>query len=230
MNRYKSLLFFLIIALAFAYGCAKKPDEELSSAEAALQAAQEAGAQELAPEEYEAAEELLKRAKELIAQGKYDEAKELLQQARAKAEEARSKAEFAKQEQELEKMRRGVPEVSGLGIQDIFFDYDRYNIRSDAISVLDQNAQVLRTNANVNVVIEGYCDIRGTDEYNLALGQRRAESTKNYLVRLGISPARIQAVSRGETTQWGEGTDEYAYQQNRRAHFIPTSTTFGPSS
>lgn len=231
MSKNRFLILFFIVSLAFAFGCAKKPDEELSSAEAALKAAQEAGAQELAPEEYQAAEDLIRRAKELISQGKYDEAKELLRQARAKAEEARSKAEFAKKEQELEKLRRGVPEVSGLGIQDIFFDFDRSYIRADARPVLDQNAQILRSRPDVNVVIEGYCDIRGTDEYNLALGQRRAESTKDYLVRLGISPSRIQAVSRGETTQWAEGTDEYSYQQNRRAHFIPTSTSFGgPSS
>lgn len=221
-NSIAILFLVLVVFLAFASGCAKKPDEELSSAEAALKAAQDAGAQELAPEEYKSAEELIERAKDLISQGKYKEARELLTQARAKAEEARSKAEFAKQEQELEKLRRGVPEVTGLGIQDIFFDFDRYNIRSDARPVLDQNAQILTNNPNISVVIEGYCDIRGTDEYNLVLGQRRAESARDFLLRLGISSSRIHAVSRGETTQWAEGTTEDAYQQNRRVHFIPT--------
>jgi peptidoglycan-associated lipoprotein len=221
----------LLLTLTVGFGCAKKPDQELSSAEEALRAAQEAGAQELAPEEYEAAEKLIERARELISQGKYDEARELLSQAKAKAEEAKNKAEFAKQEKNLEELRQGIPQVTGLGIQDIFFDYDRSNITTDARPVLDNNASILRNNANVNVVIEGYCDIRGTDEYNLALGQRRAESAKDYLVRLGISPSKIQAVSRGETTQWAEGTTEEAYQQNRRAHFIPTSASFGgPSS
>jgi peptidoglycan-associated lipoprotein len=231
MSKNKSLILFLFLVLTVAFGCAKKPDQELSSAEEALRAAQEAGAQELAPEEYEAAEKLIERARELISQGKYDEARELLSQARAKAEEAKNKAEFAKQEKNLEELRQGIPQVTGLGIQDIFFDYDRSNITTDARPVLDNNTSILRNNANVNVVIEGYCDIRGTDEYNLALGQRRAESAKDYLVRLGISPSKIQAVSRGETTQWAEGTTEEAYQQNRRAHFIPTSASFGgPSS
>ena len=68
--------------------------------------------------------------------------------------------------------------------------------------------------------MEGYCDIRGTEEYNLALGQRRAESVKSYLVGVGVSPAIIQAVSKGETEQWAPGATEYAYQQNRRAHFV----------
>ncbi len=231
MRNNKALIFLMLFVLAFGFGCAKKPDQELSSAEEALRAAQEAGAEELAPEEYEAAEKLIERARELIGQGKYDEARELLSQARAKAEEAQNKAEFAKQEKNLEELRQGVPQVTGLGIQDIFFDYDRSSITADARPVLDNNASILRNNPNVNVVVEGYCDIRGTDEYNLALGQKRAESVKDYLVRLGTSPSKIQAVSRGETAQWAEGTTEGSYQQNRRAHFIPTSASFGgPSS
>jgi peptidoglycan-associated lipoprotein len=71
------------------------------------------------------------------------------------------------------------------------------------------------------VVIEGYCDVRGTEEYNLALGQRRADSTKNYLVGIGVSPSKVQAVSKGETEQFAFGASEYDYQQNRRAHFVP---------
>ncbi len=231
MKNNKCLVYFLLLVLAFSLSCAKKPDQELGSAEDALRAAQEAGAEELAPEEYEAAEKLIERARELISQGKYDEARELLRQARAKAEEAKSKAEFAKQEKNLEELRQGIPALSGLGIQDIFYDYDRSTITADARSVLEGNGSILSNNSNVNVVIEGYCDTRGTDEYNLALGQRRAESAKDYLVRLGISPLRIQAVSRGETSQWSEGTSEGAYQQNRRSHFIPTSASLGgPSS
>jgi len=231
MKNNKSLVYFLLLVLAFSLSCAKKPDQELGSAEDALRAAQEAGAEELAPEEYEEAEKLIERARELISQGKYDEARDLLSQAKAKAEEAKSKAEFAKEEKNLEELRQGIPALSGLGIQDIFYDYDRSSITADARSVLDGNGSILKNNPNVNVVIEGYCDTRGTDEYNLALGQRRAESAKNYLVRQGISALRIQAVSRGETSQWAEGASEGAYQQNRRAHFIPTSASLGgPSS
>jgi peptidoglycan-associated lipoprotein len=224
MNKNKPIMLFLSIVLTLVLGCAKKPDAELISAREALRAAQEAGAQDL--QEYKDAEELIKKAEELMNQGKYKEARDLLLQARAKAEEAKRKAELAKGEEKgLEELRRGIPEVTGLGIQDIFFDFDRYNIRADAVLVLEQNAKILKDNPDVNVVIEGYCDIRGTEEYNLALGQRRAEATKNYLVRLGVSPTRIQAVSRGETTQWAEGTSEDAYQQNRRAHFIPTKVS-----
>jgi peptidoglycan-associated lipoprotein len=89
--------------------------------------------------------------------------------------------------------------------------------------VLRENAQIIQNNPGVLVVVEGYCDIRGTEEYNLALGQRRADTTKAYLVGLGASYSKLEAVSKGETEQWAPGTSEEAYQENRRAHFVPTS-------
>lgn len=221
------ILFPVLILLTFALGCAK-PTKELSDAETALRAAKEAGAEELAPEEYKSAEELIERAKDLIHQGKYKEASELLREARMKADEAKNKAMVAQQkgatEEQLEKLKqRGTPEMPGVGLEDMLFDFDRYNIRADARPVLEKNAEILKNKPSIHIVIEGYCDVRGTEEYNLALGQRRADAAKNYLIKLGISPGRIEAISRGETTQWAEGTTEDAYQQNRRAHFIPTS-------
>lgn len=106
-------------------------------------------------------------------------------------------------------------------LTDIFFDFDKYDIRPDAVPVLQENAEVLRENPELSIVIEGYADIRGTDEYNLRLGQRRADATKAYLVGLGVDPKRIETVSKGETTKFAVGTTEYAYQLNRRARFIP---------
>ncbi|MCK5709520.1 MAG: OmpA family protein [Deltaproteobacteria bacterium] len=115
------------------------------------------------------------------------------------------------------------PSGSSFGLVDVFFNYDSQNITSESRSVLNQNASIINNSGGKFqvVVIEGYCDIRGTEEYNLALGQRRAESTKNYLVGLGVSPSKVQAVSKGETEQFAFGTSEYDYQQNRRAHFVP---------
>jgi len=106
-------------------------------------------------------------------------------------------------------------------LTDIFFDFDKYDIRPDAVPVLQENVEVLKNNPELSIVIEGYADIRGTDEYNLRLGQRRADATKAYLVGLGIAPSRIETVSKGETTRFAIGTTEYAYQLNRRARFIP---------
>ncbi len=228
--------FVVLVVALYITGCAK-PNEELTNAEAALQSAKEAGAPELAPTEYQAAEDLIKRAKDLIAQGKNKEARELLEEARFKAIEAKGKAIMAKsesamtpeeqraREQKLEELKRGGGLSRGpdIGLQDVFFDFDKANVRADGRGVLKEDAEIMRNNPGVFVVIEGYCDTRGTEEYNLALGQRRADSVKAYLVGLGVSPSKLEAVSKGETEQWAPGNTEEAYQQNRRAHLTPTS-------
>ncbi|HEY7536170.1 MAG TPA: OmpA family protein [Thermodesulfobacteriota bacterium] len=232
----KTTVVLLSVLLVFIYigGCAGT-DKELADAEAALQAAKDAGAQQYAPTEYQAAEDLINRAKQLMAAGQTQEARELLEQARYKAIEAKGKAMIAKsegamteeermaKEQELQRLKEGGLGGMEIGLQDIFFDYDRADIRPDARSVLRENAQIIQNNPGVLVVVEGYCDIRGTEEYNLALGQRRADTTKAYLVGLGASYSKLEAVSKGETEQWAPGTSEEAYQENRRAHFVPTS-------
>ena len=115
------------------------------------------------------------------------------------------------------------PPIPVTDLKDIFFDFDKSDIRMDAQAVLGENAEILMVDANVTVLIEGYADIRGTPAYNLQLAQRRADATKAFLVGLGIDPSRITTASGGETTQFGAGTTEEAYQLNRRAHFIATS-------
>ena len=105
-------------------------------------------------------------------------------------------------------------------LKDIFFDFDKHNIRPDAAAVLKEDVQLLRDNPDMMVMIEGYADVRGTPAYNLRLAQRRVDSTKAYLVQLGIDPMRIQTSSGGETEKFGVGTTEEAYQLNRRTHFI----------
>lgn len=108
-------------------------------------------------------------------------------------------------------------------LSDIFFDFDMSFIRPDAVPVLVQNAQTLRDNPELNVVIQGYADIRGTNEYNIRLGKRRAEATKRYLSDLGINPKRIISLSEGETIKFAPGTTEDEFQLNRRSHFVPVS-------
>ena len=106
-------------------------------------------------------------------------------------------------------------------LADIFFDFDKSHIRDDAVPVLMQNANTLRDNPNLTIVIHGYADIRGSDGYNIRLGKRRALATKNYLASLGIDPRRIIAISKGETIKFAPGSTESEYQLNRRAHIIP---------
>ena len=105
-------------------------------------------------------------------------------------------------------------------LQDVFFDYDASTLSSQAQSTLDANGRLLLDNANVSVQIEGHCDERGTVEYNLALGDRRAQSARDYLVRYGVPAARLSTVSYGEERPFATGSDESAWAQNRRAHFV----------
>ena len=102
----------------------------------------------------------------------------------------------------------------------IFFDYDRYEIRSDAAPVLEANAQWLKSHPTVRILIEGHCDERGTEEYNLALGEKRAKSAMDYLISLGISPDRIKIISYGKSQPLDPGHDENAWAKNRRAQFL----------
>ena len=104
-------------------------------------------------------------------------------------------------------------------VQDIFFDYDTDDIRADAQATLSKDASYLVSHPGVKVVIGGYCDERGSDEYNLALGQRRAESTKNALVQAGVGGDRVRVISYGKEKPFCTQSDESCWQQNRRAGF-----------
>jgi peptidoglycan-associated lipoprotein len=104
-------------------------------------------------------------------------------------------------------------------VHDIFFDYDTPDIRSDAQTILSQDAAYLNSHPNVKVVIGGYCDERGSNEYNLALGQNRAEAARNALVNAGVAASRLRVISYGKEKPFcGESTEE-CWQQNRRAGF-----------
>jgi peptidoglycan-associated lipoprotein len=104
-------------------------------------------------------------------------------------------------------------------VQDIFFDYDTYDVRSDAQSTLSHDASYLVSHPNIKVVIGGYCDERGSDEYNLALGQNRADAAKNALVTAGVAADRIRVVSYGKEKPFCTESTEECWQQNRRAGF-----------
>lgn len=106
------------------------------------------------------------------------------------------------------------------GLSPIYFDFDQAGIRSDMEARMAQNGAFLQKNAGSSVVVEGNSDERGTNEYNLALGERRAQNAKQFLVGLGVSEGRIRTLSYGEEKPLFEGQDEDAYSQNRRADFV----------
>jgi peptidoglycan-associated lipoprotein len=106
---------------------------------------------------------------------------------------------------------------------DIRFDYDQFNIRDDQRATLQRNADYLRRWTTVRVTIEGHADARGTNEYNLALGQRRAAAIRDYLVGVGVAADRMVVVSKGEEEPVCREDTEACHTQNRRGHFIATA-------
>jgi peptidoglycan-associated lipoprotein len=130
-------------------------------------------------------------------------------------EEPRSQAQSRVSVDELN--RRGY-------LKDTFFDYDRHEIRQDQRDILAKDADWLREHPEVKVMVEGHCDERGTAQYNMALGQQRAQVVKDYLVQLGIDPSRIQTISYGKERPFDARHDEKAWGQNRRGHFLVTAS------
>ena len=187
-------------------------------------------------EQERAAEETRLKAEE-EERRKFDEAMKAEQERRAteetrlKAEEeARLKAEEEKRvEEERLKEEEGeiTPQVAREAetkavpqLGDIHFDFDKSDIRANSREILQKNADWLQNNPDIKIQIEGHCDERGTAEYNLALGERRAMSTKKYLISLGMSADRIYTISYGEELPIDPNHGEDAWAKNRRAHFL----------
>lgn len=119
--------------------------------------------------------------------------------------------------------RNTLDEVNRQGyLQKIHFEYDKYNIKDDMKPIMAQNAEWLLQHPTVEIRIEGHCDERGTTEYNIALGEKRADSARNYLVSLGVAARKIQVVSYGKSKPLVNGVDEISHYQNRRDEFVIT--------
>jgi len=110
-----------------------------------------------------------------------------------------------------------------MGLRPVFFDFDKYDITAPGRETLNANARILKDKPAMRLTIEGHCDERGTTQYNLALGEKRARAAMNYLVSLGIDAGRLEIVSYGKERPFAMGHDESAWAQNRRAHFVPRS-------
>jgi peptidoglycan-associated lipoprotein len=108
-------------------------------------------------------------------------------------------------------------------LRPLFFELDSSDVSSDGQQVLQANAAVLKKYPTMQITIEGHCDERGTAEYNLALGERRALAAKNYLVSLGIAADKVKTVSYGKEFPFDPGHDDSAWKKNRRAHFVITA-------
>lgn len=111
------------------------------------------------------------------------------------------------------------PTINASDFFDVFFAFDKSDLTPEARDKLQQNADLLKKFPMATILIEGHCDERGTNEYNLGLGERRAAAAKNYLVSLGVNAGRIETISYGEERPFATGHNEEAWKQNRRAHF-----------
>jgi len=200
-----SIIFILCIGLILM-GCPKKTvvkDEPSAKAEAAKIEAERV-------------------VKEKEREAKEKEAKEK-EAARLKEKEEQAKREF-----ERSLVAKRTPGIEGevfesALLKPIFFDFDKYDIRPADTEILKGNSALLKKFPNVKIQIEGHCDERGTNEYNLALGERRANSTKKYLTSLGITADRVSTISYGEEKPFDPGHNEEAWAKNRRSHFLITA-------
>jgi peptidoglycan-associated lipoprotein len=111
------------------------------------------------------------------------------------------------------------PEEPAVSLEPIYFDFDKSNITQDSKAILDKNAEWISKNPTTKIRVEGNCDERGTNEYNMALGERRANTAKQYLLNLGVSADRLTMVSYGEEKPMDPGHDEAAWTKNRRDDF-----------
>jgi peptidoglycan-associated lipoprotein len=147
-----------------------------------------------------------------------------LEEDEAAMEAARRRAaeeEEARRAREAEEAIKPIePAEEEIGFGKIYFDYDKYNLTGKAISTLSENAEILMNNPQLEITIQGHCDERGTDEYNLALGEKRAQAARDFLVNFGIAKSRISVISYGEERPVDPGHDEEAWAKNRRAEFV----------
>jgi peptidoglycan-associated lipoprotein len=156
-----------------------------------------------------------------------DEAAKLAAEKVKQEEIARQRAIDEKRRMEDEKLRteeaarREIIAARNLFMnENIYFDFDKYNLKSEAQEVLKRKAEWLRNNPGESIIIEGHCDERGTNEYNLALGDRRAQTAKNFIVDLGVAESRLTTISYGEERPADPRQNEDAWSKNRRDQFV----------
>ncbi len=224
----------MVLALVLLASCGKDAQKAIDEAQTAVNAARDAGADQYAPDEYKSAEELLTKAK-----GEYDGRD--YKPAQADALSSKNQADLARQralDRKAAEAQTGKPaetttayNVSSLGeqpvpedqakaaLKDIHFSFDSADLDEAAKQALVGNAKWLSAHPEIKLVIEGHCDERGSEDYNLALGERRAKAVRDYLVSLGVEPGSLSIISYGETMPLDPGHDETAWAKNRRAHF-----------
>ncbi|HPC85020.1 MAG TPA: peptidoglycan-associated lipoprotein Pal [Smithellaceae bacterium] len=201
------LLLILVFSLTIFSGCAEK--KAVVKDETAIQEQKVAAAQQGAPAAVTTDDEAAQKAKE--AADREAALKEQAAKEEAAKKAAAARAAWAKKNAEA---------LLDLNLQNVYFDYDKSSIRPDAREILKANAEIFTKNSSAKIVVEGHCDERGTAEYNMALGERRAQEVKQYLVNLGIDASRIETISYGKERPLDNRSIEEAWALNRRAQFL----------
>ncbi len=243
MTRYASrpAVVLLLTVLSFTVtSCWREAEKAIDAAEVALKDAKKADADEYAPVEYQSAEDSLAAARDHYDYSRYQKAREEAEKSQDMSRLAHQKAleEKARTDEETRKARMEQlavmntynpsslfdedvprpPDKNAL-LKDVYFGVDSEVLSAEAQSTLSEVAAWLRANDFVKIEIEGHCDERGTEEYNQALGAKRAQTVKSYLVSLGVPSSRLRTISYGESVPKDPGHDEAAWARNRRAHF-----------
>jgi peptidoglycan-associated lipoprotein len=211
----------LCLSVTFLTGCAKKAtlkegavvtQEQKAVAEApAVAAPGDAAARERALREQALRDQSEREAAERAAREAAD---------RAAREAADKAAREAADKAKKEAAAKAAAILKELQIADINFDFDKYNLKPEAQEILKKGAPAYLKYRDFKLVVEGHCDERGTAEYNLALGEKRATEAAKYLADLGIDKERIKTISYGKEMPLDKGQDEAAWAKNRRAHFV----------
>ena len=204
MRRSVVLIGLSILILAFGFvmfsGCAKKVVKEAEEEKTTTVQKEEAPVAPAAPAETE--EQRLAREKALRE---------------AALKEQQEKERMLAEQKAKEALAAAIAEI-----QDIHFDFDKYDLKPEARDMLKKLADIMLAEKTATVLIEGHCDERGTVEYNLALGEKRALSAMKYLVSLGVEKERIKTISYGKERPLDPRHNEEPWAKNRRAHFVVT--------
>ena len=210
----------LFLSAAFLTGCAKKTALREESAVAQEKKPVSQVPAKAAVEDQTARDRLL-RDQALRDQTLREQA--LREQA---AKEAETKAaQEAREKAKRDAAAKAAAILKELQIPDVNFDFDKYNLKPEAQAILKVGAPAYLKHKEYKLVVEGHCDERGSMEYNLALGQKRADETAKYLADLGIVKERIKTISYGKEMPLDNGHDEIAWAKNRRAHFVISPPT-----
>jgi len=234
---------FLALLLVFAASCGGGAKRAIDVAQTAIDQAKEAGAPQYAAEEYKSAEDYLSKAKQQFDERDFRPAKTNAVAAKDQADLAKKRALDRKAaavggEKEgiaegrqpedlttdynvssLSEQPAAIEDQARAALKDVHFDFDSSEITEENRQILANDVEWLEQNSKVKVTIEGHCDERGSIDYNLALGERRAKAVRDYLVSLGIDHRRLSIISYGESMPLDPGHNEDAWAKNRRAHF-----------